>query len=163
SLQIEPNQKQYGIRRPVKINISSRIGNNAVQADLSLSVYKLDSFPQSGQNMVSYLWLTSELKGNIESPDYYFDFSKETKQAIDNLMLTHGWRRFRWSTLTHEQEKEFVPENNGHIMKGKIMYTDGTPATKVLTYLSTPGKSINLYVYPSTEKGEVFYEMQEFA
>jgi hypothetical protein len=162
TLQVAPNQKYYGVRRSVKMDVTAQVGQEVTQADLSVSVYKLDSFPQSGQNIVNTLWLTSELTGNVESPEFYFDSSTETKQAIDNLMLTHGWRRFRWSALTLEQEKEFVPEKNGHILKGKIMHADGTPATKVLTYLSAPGKSINLYAYTSTEKGEVFYEMREF-
>ncbi len=162
NLQVEPNQKLYGVRRPVKLNVSAMAGQKYSRADLSVSVYKLDSFPQSGQNIVTTLWLTSELKGDIESPEYYFDSSKETKQAIDNLMLTHGWRRFRWSELTTKSEKAFVPENNGHILRGKIIQADGSPAAKVLTYLSAPGKSISLYPYTSTEKGEVFYEVREF-
>jgi len=43
----------------------------------------------------SYLLLDSDLKGYIESPAYYFeDMSLERQNALDNLMLSQGWRKF---------------------------------------------------------------------
>ncbi|HSO88696.1 MAG TPA: hypothetical protein VLQ91_19240, partial [Draconibacterium sp.] len=46
-------------------------------------------------NIFTHFLLSSELKGNIENPAYYFkDDSLTTQLALDNLMLTHGYREF---------------------------------------------------------------------
>jgi hypothetical protein len=48
----------------------------------------------------SNLLLTSDLKGYIEKPNYYFaKQGDEIDRALDNLMLTQGYRRFTWSKL----------------------------------------------------------------
>ncbi|NDW11635.1 hypothetical protein D0T50_01875 [Bacteroides sp. 214] len=45
--------------------------------------------------ILSSLLLTSELNGYIASPGYYFENNDaERTQALDCLMLTHGWRRY---------------------------------------------------------------------
>src|SRR5258708_19119463 len=88
------DQSEYGIRKKVKVDITSE--NNSHQpesANLSIAITRNDSL--SGidhDNILSYLLFTSELKGQIESPEYYLE--TQDSEAIDNLMLTHGWRRF---------------------------------------------------------------------
>ncbi len=50
------------------------------------------------QNILSSLLLTDDLKGYIHNPAYYFSASTDSVQtALDLLMMTHGWRRFKWS------------------------------------------------------------------
>jgi hypothetical protein len=45
--------------------------------------------------------LTSDLKGYIEKPNYYFTtISEDVDKALDNLMLTQGYRRFAWKEIT---------------------------------------------------------------
>lgn len=48
----------------------------------------------SVQDIVSYMLLSSELRGNIESPKSYFDDYRNGRFALDALMLTQGWRRY---------------------------------------------------------------------
>jgi hypothetical protein len=52
-------------------------------------------------NIVSRLLLTGELHGSVYHPYYYFasDADSLTGQ-LDLVMLTHGWRRFKWEALT---------------------------------------------------------------
>jgi hypothetical protein len=67
--------------------------------------------------------MTSDLPGQIESPDYYLQSeTPEVREATDNLMLTHGWRRFRWedvlknsagSQSSRRSMFQFLPEHNG--------------------------------------------------
>jgi TonB-dependent SusC/RagA subfamily outer membrane receptor len=50
--------------------------------------------------ITSYLLLTSDLKGRIQNPDYYFQKNtSETRTALDYLMMTQGWRRFSWENV----------------------------------------------------------------
>ncbi len=54
-----------------------------------------------GDNIFSNLLLTSDLKGYVEAPLDYFKpgSSGGASDAIDNLMLTQGWRRFDWNSI----------------------------------------------------------------
>jgi hypothetical protein len=44
--------------------------------------------------------LTSELKGEVYNPAYYFSNADENvADHLDLVMLTHGWRRFNWDQV----------------------------------------------------------------
>jgi len=57
--------------------------------------------PDSTSNILTHLLLTSDLRGYIENPTYYFQNTKASNLALDLLMLTQGWRRYDIATLTH--------------------------------------------------------------
>ena len=49
----------------------------------------------------SYMLLSSELKGYIENPTYYFEADdEEHRAALDRLMLVQGWSRYDWQQMT---------------------------------------------------------------
>lgn len=51
-------------------------------------------------NILTSLLLTSDLTGYIEKPNHYFlNDDTKTMKELDNLMLTHGWRRFLWRNV----------------------------------------------------------------
>lgn len=51
-------------------------------------------------NLQTYLLLTSDLKGYIHRPDYYFEADDSVhRTALDLLMMTQGWRRYAWKQL----------------------------------------------------------------
>ena len=136
-------------------------------SNLSLAVYKADSLTRkSDDNIFNYLWLTSDLSGNVESPEYYFNQNDpEVRLNVDNLMLTHGWRRFAWSDVLSKPSVDiaFVPEYRGHIIKGKVTRPGVPAANSVLTYLSAPARNIQLYGSTSMGQGDVKYEMKDFS
>jgi len=53
----------------------------------------------STSNILTQLLLTSDLRGNIENPAYYFQNTPESVWALDLLMLTQGWRRYNIAEL----------------------------------------------------------------
>lgn len=62
-------------------------------------------------NMLTDLLLSSELKGFIAYPDYYFEADDaEHRQALDLLMMVQGWRRYDYQELTAEQPLRYQPE-----------------------------------------------------
>jgi hypothetical protein len=86
-------------------------------------------------------------------------------EATDNLMLTHGWRRFKWEDVLQNKTPvfEFLPEYEGHIISGKI--TDkksGAPAENVLTYVSVPGYKYQLGSCLSNSKGQLQFDIKNF-
>ena len=162
------DEEQYTSRKQVKINLNSTDeSGNLIPVDLSVAVYRLDSLEAFQSSMIdNYFWLTYELKGTIESPGYYLsEKGAEADQAIDNLMLTHGWRRFQWqNVLQHAKSSySFVPEYRGHIINGKVTYkTSGVPVPGVLTYLSVPGSRVQLYGSRSDSNGVVRFYTNDF-
>jgi len=58
---------------------------------------------QQQDGMVSYMGLSSELKGRINNPYYYFDPAvpqRERDEALDLLMLIQGWRYYPLDEMT---------------------------------------------------------------
>ncbi|WP_157578521.1 hypothetical protein [Pontibacter roseus] len=167
-IQAATDRKEFALRAPVdlKLEANSLMGTAAV-ADMSVAVYKVDSLNAYGQQgIMSYLWLTSDLKGSIETPDYYFtERGAEADIALDNLMLTHGWRRFKWENVLQNGPVALahVPEYGGHLIRAKV--TDaktGKPAQRVLTYLSSPSRMVRLYNSRSNQQGEVLFDVKNY-
>jgi hypothetical protein len=161
NIDIQTVQKEYDHRAKVTLNLQSNLNSN-----LSIAVAKVDSLAYlEHETIFENLWLTSDLRGSIESPEYYFTNIADAivNEATDNLMLTHGWRRFNWQTILHNNKPFLhVPEYRGHIISGKITDLNGVPANGILTYFSSPGKLVRLYGSRSNMQGEVNYEVKDF-
>lgn len=114
---------------------------NPLQGDFSLSVtdnYAVGS-DSVGTTILSHLLLTSDLKGYIESPGYYFkDNTSRRKACLDNLMLTHGWSRFLIGEVMKEQKQHplFLMEL-GQFISGKVTDFKGKPIEN---------KAVNLFI-----------------
>ncbi|HPE78162.1 MAG TPA: hypothetical protein PLC80_18855 [Draconibacterium sp.] len=126
SLKIEPGKKDYLRREKVNLEVKAFNRNGLPSsANLSLSVFNTDNQLENEEypnNILTNFLLCTELKGKVESPAYYFkDDSLSTIQALDNLMLTHGYRHFEWEVIRQDQYPEIVyqPEN-GIRLKGSI-------------------------------------------
>ena len=161
------NQKQIESRKKVLIDIETKDekGNTKI-ADLSMAVYRLDSLNISQENIFSYLWLGSDLKGEVESPEYYFaNPGADTDISIDNLMLTHGWRRFKWEEVLKFKTPffAFVPEYEGHIVSGVVFNKEtNLPAKNVQSFLAIPDSSFRFFAGQSDENGNVNFYTKDF-
>ncbi|HEV3252475.1 MAG TPA: hypothetical protein VGZ71_16055, partial [Puia sp.] len=169
ALEVRPGRPEYGRREKVSIDLSARDPSGLpLAADFSVSVYMTDSLQAGGgENILSYLWLVSDLKGVVESPEYYFgNPGAEADEAIENLLLTQGWRRFRWEDLLQNNKPsfEFIPEYDGHIVTGKIIdKRSGMPAENIPTYLSIPGQKFKLHIATSNQKGQIHFDVKNFS
>ena len=166
TIEAKSSKTQYSPREKIDFDISVvNALSKPEKANLSLSVYLLDSlqsYPTT--NISNYLFLSSDLKGTIESQEFYLNNNKETSQAIDNLMLTHGWRRFNWESILSGNViyPAYFPELRGHIIEAKIRDSiSQNLAENVETYLSAPGKILKLYNAKSDKQGKVLFETQE--
>jgi hypothetical protein len=164
-ISIQSNQQVYSQRRKVSVDIGTiSQGKRAGPANVSMAVFKVDSVSMNqGTGIYPYLWLGADLTGNIESPETYFDpANSDAAMQMDNLMLTHGWRRFDWKDILDKPgAKNHLPEHNGHIISGSVT-KDGKYVRGVLTYLASPGNIIRAYGSRSTDQGAVHYEIKDF-
>jgi hypothetical protein len=141
SLSLSTDKSSYETRKKVDVDIAA---SNTNTASLSMAVYRLDSLQaiDNDNTIETYLLLCSDLKGYIQDPSYYFTASeKEALSAADDLMLTQGWRRFKWNDVLLDEKPsfEFSPELNGHILTGRILNSKtGQPQKFIESYLSVP-------------------------
>jgi len=168
-ISIQSDQPRYPVREKIQLSLYAGTQEGSPEeANLSLSVFRADTLDATEPtDIVVSLLLTSDLKGTIESPQSYVDGAAgpADREAIDNLMLTHGWSRFRWEDIAKKEDPvpHFIPEYGGHILRAKVMnVASGAPSKGMNTYLSTPGKNIRLYLARSNEAGTLLYEMKDF-
>lgn len=167
NLQIEAgtDRNDYGTRNKVTVNLRAQEpGGKSLKADMSMAVYLVDSLqPLSTGDILSYLWLRSDLRGNIESPEYYFeDNEADVAEDADNLMMTQGWRRFNWpDVLQGKSSFEFLPEYEGHLINGRITNkATGMPAENILVYLSAPGQRFAFGSATSNKNGLLQFDIK---
>jgi hypothetical protein len=174
-LDVMADKTEYTRRSKISLSVSAmdqkiRIageGDSAAPASLSLSVYRLDSLSDpSGMDMMHYLWMGAELKGRIESPDYYFSATgPEADEALDNLLLTHGWRRFRWEQHVREGLPvfQYPPEYIGHIVTGKLAdMRTGVPIANRIATLSSPGIDYRFQSALTDSAGRMIFDLKDF-
>ncbi len=127
NLVIKPEKPEYSPREKVKIGVAAFTNQGeACLANLSMSVYntftqlKEEEYPN---NIFTHFLLNSELKGNIENPGFYFkDDSLTTLLALDNLMLTHGYREFEWKEILDDEFPEITHQPEPSIeLKGRVI------------------------------------------
>lgn len=129
NLIIKAEKSVYIPREKVNIGIGACTSNGeACITNLSMSVYNASAQLENKEypnNIFTQFLLNSELKGTIENPAYYFkDDSLSTLIALDNLMLTHGYREFEWKEILEDAYPEihFQPEPSIEI-KGQVIST----------------------------------------
>ena len=78
------------------------------------------------ENIISSLLLTADLKGYIHNPFYYFSAAVDSATyAADILMMTHGWRRFKWTELAGISSRPLSYKDAGFItISGKVNIRD---------------------------------------
>ena len=111
NIQITTDKEKYLPREEVKMTISTTDEDGLpVPADLSLAIVddKIISFADDKQdNILSYLLVSSDVKGEIHEPNFYFkDDEDKADQALDYQLMTQGWRHFTWKEILDGQ---FLP------------------------------------------------------
>lgn len=134
NITIETDRQNYTTRDSVGLTITVKDKDGKpVQGNFSLAVtddsqVKTDSL---ANNILSNLLLTSDLKGNIEEPNYYFTNPTKKEQDLDNLLLTQGWVGYDWqdvfypnnNPISYQPEKEFM-------VNGTVTTAFGKPIEK---------------------------------
>lgn len=159
SIEAVAAKSRYSARQQVDVAVSATDEQSRPAAGtFALSVYKIDSLATlPAADLLSYLWLSADLKGRIDSTAYYF--SENDVEAMDNLMLSHGWRKFNWHTAG-APAFEFAPEYNGHLVTGKIVHArTGLAAAGVPVYLAVAGAAAHLSATQSDPGGTFSFEL----
>jgi hypothetical protein len=168
-LNIISDKNSYYTRQKISLTIDAVGSTLLPHFNGSISIHAMDSLLRRPSiDIATFTNLVSELRGNIESPEFYLAQEDElTNQALDNLVLVHGWSRYNWNKILTPDEDSILsvhpPELRGHLVTGKITKKlTGEPITEVTTLLGAPNKIIRSYVSQSNTEGNIYFEMKDF-
>lgn len=168
-MDISTNKPTYGKREKVQMQLA--VKDNAgkpVEGNFSIAVTdesKVRADEDAETSIYSNLLLTSDLKGYVEKPNYYFtEPSEEKVRHLDFLLLTQGWRRFSWNDIAAGTLPaiKFQPQESLTV-SGKITNLNNKPTAngKVTLYASTPQGMI-LIDTAADENGNFVFDKLEF-
>ncbi|MFK8009068.1 MAG: carboxypeptidase-like regulatory domain-containing protein [Saprospiraceae bacterium] len=129
-INITTDKEQYLPREKVNLKIEVKDEDGKpVKGNFSVGVTddKLLSFADDKQGKIlAYLLLESDLKGEIEEPNFYFEskekqVDKDQNLALDYLMMTHGWRRFTWKNKERNPLAQLPFPNEKAIVAGRVV------------------------------------------
>jgi hypothetical protein len=126
----------YGARDHVTFNVNAKT-SAGLPALANLSVTVLDDkkvpFDDNSENTIlTSILLTSELKGYIEQPNYYFNnITAKTSADLDVLMLTQGYRRVSYKEILADKQPAIkYPHEDGIDITGSLRTASGMPVSR---------------------------------
>ncbi|TDB60857.1 TonB-dependent receptor [Arundinibacter roseus] len=126
TIKIQSSKNTYKIREKVDLTLEvSDADGKPIAGNFSVAVTDGNqaSIDANAQHIVSYFRLEADLRGGIEQPASYFDTSNpNAARYLDLLLMTQGWRRFRWEDVLKDQAPEpsyFVEQ--GITLTGKLV------------------------------------------
>lgn len=133
NLAVTPENQTYLARKKVILNIDAKDneGKSAV-GSFSIAVADESKVPvdeNNENNILANLLLTSDIKGHIEQPGYYFNNANDkTRADLDVLMLTQGYHRYEWKdVLKDSQPANRYPSQSNFTISGRVTTPSGSP------------------------------------
>ena len=113
-IDLSVDKEHYNIRDSVVVQVKTSIKNKPIASNVSIAVADnaILSFADDRQDTIeSYFLLSSELQGTIYKPNFYFNpKEKKAKNALEYVLLTHGWRSYLENTPPEVTEAAIAPE-----------------------------------------------------
>ena len=114
-------KEQYKPFERIDLDVKGACPGTSVSLSVRDAVHQ-DYVFDSG-NILTEMLLSSEIKGFVPQPEYFFEAEdEEHRRALDLLMMTQGWRRFNWQEeavqgrfeLTHPAELSPIVTGSVH-------------------------------------------------
>jgi len=165
NLNLSANKDSYATREKVSIKLNAKTrADSASLGHFSISVIdesKVDINEDKENTILSDLLLTSDLKGTVEQPNYYFaNITDQKLKELDLVMLTHGYRRFEWEQVLNNKDQSlaYQPEKSLEIT-GQAKNLLGASLPKANVSL-LPTQSKQLFSTKADDKGYfAFHDM----
>lgn len=160
-VEVKPSKPTYQPREKVDVAVTvTDSAGKPVEASLSLAVTDAGQITQQphDQNIVSYLLLSSDLKGFIEKPSYYFDPEQPSRKIhLDYLMMTHGWARFKWDDVLRDSippARRYVEQ--GITLEGNVKRNNKKITEKTALSLYVSNDSLSTFMTSETDENGHF-------
>lgn len=146
NLSIKSDKSSYSRKEKVKMQVTAKNTTTPAEGNFSVSVVDEALVPYNEDDettILSHLLLTSDLRGFIEKPNYYFNHhDSEADANLDVLMLTQGYRRFSYRNIVADKlpQLNFMAEA-GIDITGTLRTNTGLPVAKGVIRMLIPDKA----------------------
>ncbi|MCZ2458713.1 MAG: hypothetical protein LC128_03710 [Chitinophagales bacterium] len=150
--------QHWGLNKRARNEIVISVPGN-LQANMAVSVTDAGIDADSSDNIISRLLLTGDLKGQVYNPGYYFSNNSDSvSQNLDLVMLTHGWRRFKWKDVVEGKfPKILYPKDSSYLnLSGKVygvIPSDLGKGASIIMIASQAGKAGKVIMLPIESDG----------
>ena len=122
TLQIKGVEEKYSPYAPIRLSVEGSEAHRGTM--VSLAVREGGTVPGNYDtgNILTEMLLASEIRGFVPEPEWYFERNDSVhRKALDLLMMTQGWRRFRWQDMAVSGNWELTQPCEKHIvLKGRV-------------------------------------------
>ena len=164
---VSTNKNNYRKREKVTINLKTEDPSGELLKGMySISVTD-DHVVKRDENdgdIKTHLLLSPYLKGYIEEPGYYLkNDDSATLQALDLVMLTHGWSRFTWNDIANGFNTKPKDNDSSLSISGRITTLKNTPAANYSVTLLAPSENAYIGTVVTNENGEFRFTGIDFS
>lgn len=150
---------EKNLAKKAKNTLQIDVGDTLL-TNLSISVTDAGTSPPDDEegNIFSHILLSSDIKGFVYNPAYYFSNTTDSVQAhLDLVMLTNGWRRFKWEDVVagnwpviknHPQPYLTITGNVLGLLQSELT------GKELTLMLKTKKDNIQFLMAPVSNKGE---------
>ena len=170
NITVTTTSSQHEPFAPVTMNVqTSAPDGTPMSTTLSIAVRDCQDLGTAyADNIYTNMLLSSELKGYIHQPEYYFESDDaEHTRALDLLMMTQGWTRYNWAQMARVEPfyiKHYVEDGlviDGHVLAR--MRDNPIEGAMVRMRLYSPDRSQKQETIVTTdENGSFGFAVEEF-
>ncbi len=167
SIELATDKSSYSQRDRVSLTLrldSLQSPGKTNFSTLVLDKSRMDTAKGFKSHILSYLLVSSELKGFVENPSYYFNkTNKERLMDLDALLLTQGWRSYKYDKLSGGITYNHSPEKNLVVSGtvGEYFNPKKRPKKPLDINLMVYGEPLNAYTQEIDSKGKYYFELDD--
>ncbi|WP_157805300.1 hypothetical protein [Confluentibacter citreus] len=163
NIKIAPNKSTYLKRELTNLTLETTNNKeeliNANASILVINKSELGQLQSLRDNILSYFLLSSELRGKIENPGFYFRNNENKEADLDALMLTQGWRHYKYDKPY--DKLTFKPETNLTVSGKTIAKSSKNKGDLVDLTMMTFGKEEVLYTQTTDRIGHFNFDLDD--
>lgn len=125
---IETDNKEYGTRQKVKLNL--KLGSSSGYVSVACVQDNRFSYKYPN-NIESYYYLTNELQ-NIPMKDNLMGTEAADKEYLNKLLLIKGWSRYTWQEMLNTKPADTLRQYQPIAYSGDVTYAN-KPLKKTMT------------------------------
>jgi len=147
ALDVSTEKSEYSVMDSINIHLklSDKQGDFIPKGNFVVKVTddNVAKDENNAPNILGYYLLTSNLKGNIEDPNWYFqNQSRKTQDALDHLLLTQGWIGYDWDQILTRENKLKYKFEAADMINGRLTNLWNNPVPNLAVSLLSTGKEL---------------------
>jgi hypothetical protein len=111
-------ERTYNLRSLVEIPLQFEVMGAAAYPSVAIRVTEEAAYYSGAIDITSWLQIGSDLHGSIHNLGQYLHGNGQ--QHVDLLMMTHGWRRFKWNDILNQQITHLPEASEGFDVRGRV-------------------------------------------